>query len=260
MITCYTVDVFIGPGLAGNAAGVCLLPSFPAAQTMQEIAAKNGYSQTAFVVQTDSSEFQLRWYTPILEDDLCGHATLASAFVLKCVGQQAWPVRFHTRSGILEVSCDNGSLELGLPIWRPRRIAPPDQLLSALRLRTAEVHRTRDFLVVVESADIVRSAKPALDVLRELEPSLGGVILTAAGEDDIDYVVRFFAPAVGIDEDPVSGSAACTHAPYWAQRLAKNTLQVRQLSARGGAMRCRLDDQLVHVAGEAVIAKIGRVA
>ena len=247
----YHVDAFTGDLFAGNPAGVCILAAFLADETMQNIAAENRHSETAFVVPRTEGDFDLRWFTPELEDDLCGHATLASAYVLGLRGHTVWPVRFHTRAGVLTVVRDQDSFEMELPAWPPQPCDPPVELLPALGLKSAQIMRARDYLVVVDRAEQVRTLSPDIRALGKLDIGLGGTIVTAPGEGGVDYVSRFFAPAVGIDEDPATGSTNCTLAPYWAERLGKRTLHARQLSARGGALRCKVVGDRVRIAGHA---------
>lgn len=247
----YHVDAFTGELFAGNPAGVCMLSAFLADNTMHEIAAENRHSQTAFVVPRADGDFDLRWFTPDVEDDLCGHATLASAYVLTLRKHTAWPVRFHTRSGVLIVSREQDSFELDLPARPPQSCETPVELLPALGLETAQVMRSRDYLVVVDAAEQVRALSPNIAALARLDIGIGGTIVTAPGEADVDYVCRFFAPAVGIAEDPATGSIHCTLAPYWAARLGKEALHGQQLSARGGRMRCKVAGDRVKIAGKA---------
>lgn len=247
----YHVDSFTGALFAGNPAGVCILSAFPTDQTMQQIAAENKHSQTAFVVQRTDGDFDLRWFTPEIEDDLCGHATLASAYVLALRAHGVWPVRFHTRSGVLTVARDGDSLEMDFPAWPPQPCDPPAELLPALGLKAAQVMKSRDYLVVVDRPEQVRALSPDIRALAKLDIGIGGIIVTAPGEGDVDYVTRFFAPSVGIDEDPVTGSINCTLAPYWAGRLGKRTLWAQQLSARGGELRCAIAGDRVKIAGKA---------
>ena len=248
----YHIDVFTGTLFGGNPAGVCILAAFPPDPLMQQIAAENRHSQTAFVVQRPDSDFDLRWFTPTVEDDLCGHATLASAYVLALRMHNVWPVRFHTRSGILSVTREEDHFEMVFPAWPPHPCEPPAELLPALGLKTAhEVRRTRDYLVAVESVEQVRTLTPDIEALAQIEMGLGGTIVTAPGEGEVDYVSRFFAPSVGIAEDPATGSINCTLVPYWAERLGKQTLQGQQLSVRGGKMRCTMAGEQVKIAGQA---------
>jgi PhzF family phenazine biosynthesis protein len=247
----YHVDVFTDELFAGNPAGVCILSAFPADDVMQKIAAENRHSETAFVVPRAGGDFDLRWFTPKVEDDLCGHATLASAYALALREQSVWPIRFHTRSGVLSVARDEDGFELDFPAWPPQPCEPPPELLPALGLRTAQVMKARDYLVVADRPEQVRGLSPDIRALASLDMGIGGTIVTAPGDGDADYVVRFFPPSVGIDEDPATGSIQCTLAPYWAERLGKRILRARQLSARGGEMRCELTGDRVKIAGKA---------
>jgi PhzF family phenazine biosynthesis protein len=252
----YHVDAFTGELFAGNPAGVCILPAFLADSIMQKIAAENRHSETAFVVARADGDFDLRWFTPTVEDDLCGHATLASAYVLALRKHKVWPVRFHTRSGVLTVAQDTvaqnqDSFEMDFPARPPQPCEVPVGLLPALGLNAALVMKSRDYLVVVDRAEQVRTLSPDIAALAELDMVNGGTIVTAPGEGAVDYVCRFFPPSVGIDEDPATGSIHCTLAPYWAVRLGKDTLRVRQLSARGGYLECTIAGDRVKIVGRA---------
>ena len=248
----YHVDVFTTEIFAGNPAGVCICSAFPAAETMQRIAAENRHSETAFVVQRPDRHFDLRWFTPKVEDDLCGHATLAAGFVLDRRAYPDWPLVFHTRSGALTVDRDGDGFAMDFPARPPQTCEPSSELLAALGLSHGTMMRSlRDYMVVVDSVDAVRRVSPDLARLERLESGIGGVIVTAAGTDGADYVCRFFPPAVGIAEDPATGSIQCTLAPYWGGVLGKETLSVRQLSTRGGAMRCQVKGDRVVISGAA---------
>jgi PhzF family phenazine biosynthesis protein len=253
----YHVDAFTGELFAGNPAGVCVLSAFLEDGIMQKIAAENRHSETAFMVPRADGDFDLRWFTPKIEDDLCGHATLASAYVLSLRRHNAWPVRFHTRSGIVTVvkdKDDKDSFELDFPAMPPQPCETPVGLLSALGLSTALVMRARDYLVVVDQAEQVRALSPDHAALAKLDAGLG-TIVTAPGEGDVDYVCRMFLPSAGIDEDPATGSIHCTLAPYWAGRLGKDknksTFRAQQLSLRGGTMQCTIAGDRVKIAGQA---------
>ena len=247
----YHVDAFTSRLFAGNPAGVCLLDGFPPGETMLKIAAENRHSETAFVVPRSDGNFDLRWFTPEVEDDLCGHATLASAFVLALRGHHHWPVRFHTRSGVLTVAQNGDRFEMDFPARPPQPCDPPRELLPALGLKNAQVMKARDYLVVLDHADQVRALRPDIRALAQIEMGLGGAIVTAPGEGDVDYVQRFFPPSVGIDEDPATGSIHCTLVPYWAGRLRKSSLRAQQLSARGGDFHCTFAGDRVRIAGHA---------
>jgi predicted PhzF superfamily epimerase YddE/YHI9 len=268
----YHIDSFADELFAGNPAGVCFVPAFPAKEVMQKIAAENRHSETAFVVARPDGDFDLRWFTPVVEDDLCGHATLASAYALSLRGHDTWPVRFYTVSGLLTVDRDrerhdtdrrdqerrdlkrhnHARFEMDFPARPPASCEVPAGLLSTLGLKSAEVLRDpRDFLVVVNHAGIVRDLKPDIAALAKIDMGVGGgAIVTAAGENDVDYVCRFFAPSEGIDEDPATGSIHCSLVPYWAGRTGKQTFRVRQLSPRGAQMWCALLGPRVKIAGE----------
>jgi predicted PhzF superfamily epimerase YddE/YHI9 len=248
----YHIDSFANELFAGNPAGVCIVPSFPADSVMQKIAAENRHSETAFVVARADGDFDLRWFTPIVEDDLCGHATLASAYALWLRGHGTWPVRFHTISGVLLVNRDGERFELDFPSRPPAPCGIPPGLLSALGIEKAEVMRDpRDYLVVVDHAAMVKNLKPDFGALAKINMGAsGGAIVTARGENDVDYVCRFFAPSAGINEDPATGSIHCTLVPYWAARTGKQKFHARQLSPRGAQMWCALAGDRVKIAGE----------
>jgi PhzF family phenazine biosynthesis protein len=253
----YHVDVFADELFAGNPAGVCILPSFLADGVMQKIAVENRHSNTAFVVARADGDFDLRWFTPKIEDDLCGHATLASAYVLALRKHDVWPVRFHTRSGVLtvargSVAQDKGedSFEMDFPARPGQACETPAGLLATLGLKTAMVTKSRDYLVVVDRAEHVRALSPDIAALAKTDGGIG-TIVSAPGEGDVDYVCRFFAPSMGIDEDPATGSIHCTLAPYWAERLGKDRLRAQQLSARGGTVQCTIGGDRVKIAGRA---------
>jgi predicted PhzF superfamily epimerase YddE/YHI9 len=282
----YHIDSFADELFAGNPAGVCFVPAFPAKEVMQKIAAENRHSETAFVVARADGDFDLRWFTPVAEDTLCGHATLASAYALSLRGHGTWPVRFHTLSGLLMVDRDhehrnharhddehhhvarrdnerhdNAHFEMDFPARPPVSCESPAGLLRALGLETAEVLRDpRDFLVVVNHAGLVRNLKPDIAALAKIDMGVGGgAIVTAAGENDVDYVCRFFAPSEGIDEDPATGSIHCSLVPYWSGRTGKQTFRVRQLSPRGAQMWCTLLGSRVKIAGEAKLYLHGTI-
>jgi PhzF family phenazine biosynthesis protein len=250
----YHVDAFTSELFKGNPAGVCILSAFLADDVMQKIAAENRHSETAFVVPRADGDFDLRWFTPAVEDNLCGHATLASAYVLALRKHHAWPVRFHTRGGLLTVAQgpDADSFELDFPAQPPQPCETPVGLLPALGLKAAVVMKSpRDYLVVVDEAEQVRALSPDIAALARLDIPNGGTIVTAPGEGDVDYVCRLFAPSEGIDEDPATGSIHCTLAPYWSERQGKNTLRAKQLSTRGGTMRCAIGGDRVQIGGKA---------
>ncbi len=253
----YHVDAFTGELFAGNPAGVCILSAFLADGLMQKIAAENRHSETAFVVARADGDFDLRWFTPEVEDDLCGHATLASAYVLALRGHGEWPVQFHTCSGVLTVVQKEDGFEMDFPARPPQSCKVPAGLLPALGLEAALVMKSRDYMVVVESVEQVRGLAPDFAALAKVDVGNGGgAIVTAAGVTaegggEVDYVCRMFVPAVGINEDPATGSIHCTLGPYWGGRLGKTSLRARQLSVRGGSMQCSVEGDRVKIAGRA---------
>jgi len=255
-IPCYIVDAFAGEVFRGNPAAVCPLPSWLPDATLQNIAAENNLSETAFIVPR-GNEFELRWFTPTVEMDLCGHATLAAAFVV-FTGQQfsGNEIRFHSRSGILTVARDGEILTLDFPSRPPQPCGMPDALVRGLGCQPKQVFKSRDYLAVFDTVEEVRSLKPDFAALKTLDCL--GIIVTAPGVD-CDFVSRFFAPAAGVDEDPVTGSAHCTLIPYWSQRLGKTTLFARQVSRRGGELFCRLAGDRVHIGGKAVLYLRGEI-
>jgi PhzF family phenazine biosynthesis protein len=247
----FWVDAFTDHVFAGNPAGVVPLERWLPDDTMQHIARENGLSETAFFVRTGPGQHHLRWFTPAIEVDLCGHATLASAHVLWTeLRGKADRLTFASRSGPLQVGRAGDRLELDFPS-QPAAPAPaPSDLIAALGREPEHVGRagTR-WLCVFGRAAEVRSLQPDQARLAQVTP--GRVIVTAPG-DDCDFVSRFFAPDAGIAEDPVTGSAHCTLTPYWAERLGKPRLHARQVSARGGELWCELRGARVAIAGRAV--------
>jgi PhzF family phenazine biosynthesis protein len=258
----FHIDSFANELFAGNPAGICLIPTFPAKEVMQKIAAENRHSETAFVVARADGDFDLRWFTPVVEDDLCGHATLASAYALWLRGHDTWPIRFHTVSGLLTVHREHERFAMDFPSRPPVPCAIPPGLLAALGLEKVEavMRDPRDVLVVVEHAQVVRNLKPDIAALAKVDLGThGGLMVTAPGDQEVDYVCRFFAPAEGIDEDAATGSIHCALVPYWAARTGKQTFRVQQLSSRGARMWCTLAGDRVKIVGEAKLYLQGTI-
>jgi len=246
----FQIDAFTSNLFGGNPAGVCLLEQWPTDETMQAIGAENNLSETAFLVPSGPGQYDLRWFTPEIEVDLCGHATLASAFVIfRYVDKELAAVSFNTKSGLLSVVKDGDRLTMDFPSRPPSPCPPPEDLIKGLEVTPLEVHRSRDFLALLESEDQVRQLRPDFQSLARLDAT--GIIVTAKGQSS-DFVSRFFAPAVGIPEDPVTGSAHCSLIPYWAGRLGKSELHAFQVSRRGGELFCRDAGDRVHISGRAV--------
>ncbi|MBI5583162.1 MAG: PhzF family phenazine biosynthesis protein [Deltaproteobacteria bacterium] len=246
----YHIDAFTDRVFAGNPAGVCFLDAWLEDDRLQSIAAESNLSETAFLVSA-GHHYELRWFTPKLEIDLCGHGTLASAFaVLEYKDTLARQVAFETRSGRLTVERRGDLLLMDFPARPPEPYRSPDNLEEILGIPPVGTFRSaRDLLVIYEQEDQIRSLAPRMEQLAGLD--FFGVIVTAPGKN-CDFVSRFFAPRAGIPEDPVTGSAHCTLIPYWSGRLGKKELQARQLSARGGALFGLDRGDRVSIGGRAV--------
>ena len=245
----YQVDAFASCVFEGNPAAVCPLERWLPEEVLQAIAEENNLSETAFFVPIEGG-FHLRWFTPVAEVDLCGHATLASAHVLfDILGYSEPSVRFSTRSGDLTVAAKDGRLVMDFPAVPPERCEAPLALIEGLGVSPVEVLAAGDYIAVVGSEATVRAVSP--DFVRLGQLDLRGVIVTAPGED-VDFVSRFFAPKYGIPEDPVTGSAHCALAPYWAAKLGKRTLAAKQVSKRGGDVGCEINGDRVILTGTAV--------
>jgi PhzF family phenazine biosynthesis protein len=252
----FQIDAFTDRLFAGNPAAVVLLPAWLPDATLQAIAGENNLSETAFLVRQGET-FGLRWFTPTVEVDLCGHATLASAFVLFEEHQAAGPqVVFETRSGMLKVEVRGELLAMDFPSRPPTRTGPIPSLARTLGIEPSEVLAAHNLLVVLENRRDVERLRPDLDAIAALDAH--AVIVTAPG-GDCDFISRFFAPKAGIPEDPVTGSAHCTLTPYWSARLGKRTLHARQVSRRGGEIFCEDRGERVTIAGRAVRYLEGRI-
>jgi predicted PhzF superfamily epimerase YddE/YHI9 len=257
-IQIYQVDAFTSEVFSGNPAAVCILDSRLDDDIMQSIAAENNLSETAFLVRNDDT-FDLRWFTPRTEVALCGHATLASAFVLFTC--RDWPkeeIRFRTRkSGQLIVRKQNGLLEMDFPSRPADNVVPPPGLKEALGVTSiAVLGSVEDLMFVLESEKAVRELKPDFSALERLE--CRGIIVTSRGSQS-DFVSRFFAPRFGIPEDPVTGSAHCVLVPYWSSELNKKDLHAFQISKRGGELSCVNAGDRVKISGKAVLYLEGMI-
>lgn len=253
----YVVDVFTEEHFCGNPAGVCLLTEWLKDEVMQKIAFENNLAETAFLVKKEDY-YELRWFTPEVEIDLCGHATLGSAYVLmNYVDPSLKRVDFHTMSGILTVTRDVDLYTLDFPIRKPVPCEKPELLEQALGVEVLETQIARDLLVLVRDANALASLKPDLSLLKKID-NVFGFIITAKG-DDCDFTSRFFAPNAGIAEDPVTGSSHTTLIPYWSSRLGKNVMTARQLSQRGGRLYCKNLGTRVEISGKAITHLIGEI-
>ncbi len=247
------VDAFTAEAFRGNPAAVCVLDEARDAVWMQKAAAEMNLAETAFLEPREDG-FNLRWFTPAVEVDLCGHATLASAHVLWESGRArpSESIRFHTKSGLLTAHRRGDWIELDFPATPEEAADTPPGLVEALGAEPLYVGRSRfDYLVELDSEEAVARLRP--DFARLAAISTRGVIVTArSARPDFDFVSRFFAPAVGIDEDPVTGSAHCCLGPFWSRRLGKESFLARQISARGGVVKVRIAGNRVALAGQAV--------
>lgn len=256
----FQVDAFADNPFAGNPAAVCILPEFRDEEWMQNVAREMNLSETAFLCKQEDG-FNLRWFTPAVEVDLCGHATLASAHILWETGSLApqEKARFHTRSGLLTAERRGHEIEMDFPASPDKPTSAPPALRQALGLVPGYVGKNiYDYLVEVDSEAVVRDLRPDLGLLKTLDAR--GIIVTArADSPDIDFVSRFFAPAAGIDEDPVTGSAHCCLGPYWSRKLGKSELVAYQASERGGTVRVRLSGDRALLAGRAITVLRGQI-
>lgn len=259
-IPLFQVDAFATKPFTGNSAAVCLLENEGNEAWMQSVAAEMNLSETAFVYKQGNS-FNLRWFTPAIEVDLCGHATLVAAHIL---WQQGWlatdeNAHFHTRSGVLIASQHKQKITLNFPVTHAKPTTTPIGLLEALQLDQTDVlYNGTDYLVSVEHEKQVKRLQPDFTALKTID--MRGVIVTSASSNlKYDFISRFFAPAFGIDEDPVTGSAHCALAPFWADKLGKTNLFAYQASSRGGELKLRLEQERVFITGQAITVSGGQL-
>jgi len=252
----FHIDAFTGDGLLGNPAGVCPLERWLPDPLLQRIAAENNLSETAFIVEPQG-HWELRWFTPTAEVDLCGHATLASACALaKCLGRSDTIIQFQSKSGVLNVIREGERFVLDFPARPPLPCNVPEQLTAALGRKPVHVLKARDYFAVFDSEDDIRSLQMDASALRQID--MYALIVTAPGRKS-DFVSRFFAPRVGVNEDPVTGSAHCTLIPYWAQQLGKRNLHAIQVSKRGGELFCEDRGDRVRIGGHATVYLRGEI-
>lgn len=254
----YQVDAFSSRVFGGNPAAVCVLNSWLDSDVLQNIAAENNLSETAFLVQISPGNYDLKWFTPTIEIDLCGHATLASAFVLfKYYDQGKMVLKFQTASGELSVEKSEDLLSMNFPARPPIETTPPQILTEALGVEASYVLESRDLLAVFEDENVIQNMSPDFDKIRKIKSHFA-VIVTAPGESS-DFVSRFFAPNAGVNEDPVTGSAHCTLIPYWAKRLNQNKLHAYQLSSRKGELFCEYSGNRVSISGRSTLFAKGEI-
>lgn len=248
----FQVDAFTDKLFGGNPAAVCLLDTWPSKDILQKIAAENFLPETAFVVPLQKpGHFDLKWFTPDIEMDLCGHATLASAHILfnhLAIDQQQ--IIFHSNSGELVVSKNNSQIALDFPSRMPVAAQLPEQIRLGLGIDPVEVWKARDYIAVYDNEEIIRNFSPNRSILDQVNLDPGGIIVTAKGKD-VDFVSRFFTPQASIFEDPVTGSAHCSLIPLWKAKTGKQKMIAHQLSKRGGKLWCEDRGQRVLISGEA---------
>jgi len=254
----FQVDAFASRRFAGNPAAVMPMQRFPEDDLLQAIAAENNLAETAFLV-ADGGDYRLRWFTPVLEVPLCGHATLASAaVVMERLEPGRRSVVFHSASGPLTVNRANAGYVMDFPARPSEPVATPGGLAEALGVTPVEVFGNQfNYMAVLESARVVRELAPDMAALARMDRP--GVIVTAEGDSGYDFISRYFAPAKGIPEDPVTGAAHCMLTPYWAKRLGKDSIRAFQASRRGGEIACRLIKDRVELGGSCVFYLEGEV-
>ncbi|MFP9129311.1 PhzF family phenazine biosynthesis protein [Niallia sp. BSM11] len=254
---CYFVDAFAEKVFEGNPAAVCILEKWPSDNLMQLIAKENNLSETAFAVKT-GDKYHLRWFTPGGEIDLCGHATLATAFVLaNFYTKEAKQWIFQTLSGDLTVLKKGDLFEMDFPSRMPAKIDISNNIINALGVTPVAAYLARDLMLVLEDENNVLQATPNFTALKEIEDGVG-VILTAKS-NQFDFVSRAFFPKLNVNEDPVCGSAHCQLIPYWSEKLNKTEMVARHLSERGGTLYCKLDGERVRISGYAVLYSVAEL-
>ena len=253
----YIVDAFSDKLFSGNQAGVCLLDDWVDDDTMQNIAAENNLAETAFVVKRENY-YDLRWFAPSMEIDLCGHATLASAFVVaNYLDNGVSLMDFHTKSGVLPVKRIDDLFEMDFPARKPERIEITPLMEQAVRETVLEAYKSRDMLLLLDTEEQIKNLQPDLNLVAKL-PDCFALIVTAKG-DSADFVSRFFAPKAGVPEDPVTGSSHSTLIPFWAHRLGKEKMTAKQLSRRGGTLYCQNCGDRVRISGRAALYLQGEI-
>jgi PhzF family phenazine biosynthesis protein len=251
-IPIFQIDAFTTKRFGGNPAAICPLEEWLEDEILQNIAIENNLAETAFFVKLDEETYHLRWFTPEIEMDLCGHATLASAFVLfEELGYPENVIKFETQSGILTVEKHGDQYELDFPSRPPVKSELPEIISKGLSIQPVEVWKARDYMLLYEKEADVKNIVVDASIINQINIDPGGIVVTAKGEK-ADFVSRFFTPQAGIFEDPVTGSAHCTLVPFWAEKLNKTNLHALQVSKRGGELFCELINDRVKIRGGAV--------
>lgn len=252
----YQIDAFSQSSFGGNPAAVCPLQEWLPDHVMQNIAAENNLAETAFFVEKDKG-YEIRWFTPTTEVDLCGHATLASAYVLfEQLNFSDPEITFLSKSGPLRVKRESGKLQLNFPNQKAEPCDTPEAIIKAFDKTPIQILKSQDYIVVFDDEEFVKSVEPNLAELKKLD--LRGVIVTSKSAE-YDFINRFFAPNYGIDEDPVTGSAFTQLIPYWAEKLGKTVLDAKQVSKRGGEVFCELQNDRVLISGHCCLYLVGKI-
>lgn len=258
-IEIFQIDAFTDKVFGGNSAAVCPLKAWLPDAHLQKIALENNLAETAFFVRESSNTYHLRWFTPEIEMDLCGHATLATAMVIFNYFEPAEKaIHFHTHSGTLSVTKQGNLFEMDFPSRPPIRANLPLIIKEALNIQPVEVWKSRDYLLVYNSEEDIRNLAPDQSIINQINLDPGGIIVTSRGAT-VDFVSRFFTPQASIFEDPVTGSAHCTLVPFWSQRLEKKNMDALQLSNRKGQLFCSLKGDRVFIKGKAVLYLRGEI-
>ncbi len=248
----FQIDAFTNTLFGGNPAAVCLLKEWLPDTTLLHIAQENNLAETAYVVHEKDNTFKLRWFTPEIEIDLCGHATLATAFVIfNLLNFDNDVIFFKTMSGDLEVKVDHGFIEMRFPSRPPEKAALPQTIANALSKQPKEVYKARDYILMYPCEEDIQQLKVDASILANIDLNLGGICVTAKG-NNTDFVSRFFTPGAAIFEDPVTGSAHCSLVPLWTKYLKKDIFHARQISKRQGELFCQLINDIVLIKGQAV--------
>lgn len=246
----YVVDAFTDKVFGGNPAAVCVMDKWLDDETMLKITMENNLSETAFAVK-EGENYKLRWFTPGGEIDLCGHATLATAYIVtKFVEPSLKEVRFETLSGILTVNKNDGLLEMNFPAYELKKVEVTDDMIEAIGVRPVEAWMARDLLCILENEEDVRSMNPDMEKVKKLDGLL--LHVTAKGKD-FDCVSRSFAPKLNVPEDPVCGSGHCHIVPFWANKIGKNNIIAYQASKRGGTLYCKVEGNRIKMSGKAAL-------
>ena len=252
MMKYYVVDAFTNHVFGGNPAGVCVLEKPLSTKMMQGIAAENNLSETAFVYKKAIGHYDLKWFTPKAEIDLCGHATLGTAYVVaRFIDPEVGKMAFDTASGTLVVVRKNDLFEMDFPSREPKEVSVTKEMIEAIGSKPVGAYLSRDLVLLLENEDCVRKLSPDFHKVLALKHGLG-LVVTAKGEN-VDFVSRCFYPKLGVDEDPVTGSAHSSLIPFWAKKLGKETLVAKQVSKRGGVLHCTDCGERVFIRGEAVL-------